>query len=63
MIWEVRGVYEVGGFRFDFRELKDTFGGNCLSFKWIGGLSMNWYKVIVVVSGEKGLEVSFEVVS
>ncbi|XP_001496150.3 uncharacterized protein KIAA1671 homolog isoform X2 [Equus caballus] len=63
LIWEARGAHEVGGSRPDFREPKDTFGGNCLSPKWTGGLSMNWHKATVVVSGEKGSEVSPEVAS
>lgn len=63
LIWEVRGMQEVSGPKPDFREPKDTFGGNCLSPKWTGGATGNWHKATVVVSDEKGLEMSPEVTS
>ncbi|XP_032954213.1 uncharacterized protein KIAA1671 homolog [Rhinolophus ferrumequinum] len=63
LIWEARGMQQVSGSKTDFREPKDTFGGNCLSPKWTGGVSGNWHKATVVVSDEKGLEVASEVTS
>ncbi|XP_019519501.1 PREDICTED: uncharacterized protein KIAA1671 homolog [Hipposideros armiger] len=63
LIWEARGTQEVSGPKPDFREPKDTFGGNCLSPKWTGGVTGNWHKATVVVSDEKGSEVSPEVTS
>ncbi|XP_027980495.1 uncharacterized protein KIAA1671 homolog [Eumetopias jubatus] len=61
VIWEARGTHEVSGPKPDFREPKDTFGGNCLSPKWTGGVTMNWHKVTVVASEEKGSEPGPEV--
>ncbi|KAM8818495.1 uncharacterized protein KIAA1671 homolog isoform 1-T7 [Rhynchonycteris naso] len=63
LIWEARGTKEVSGPNPDSREPKDTFGGNCLSPKWKGGVTGNWHKATVVVSDEKGSEVSPEVTS
>ncbi|XP_066226709.1 uncharacterized protein KIAA1671 homolog isoform X2 [Saccopteryx leptura] len=63
LIWEARGTQEVSGPNPDSREPKDTFGGNCLSPKWKGGVTGNWHKATVVVSDEQGSEVSPEVTS
>ncbi|XP_036908261.1 uncharacterized protein KIAA1671 homolog isoform X1 [Sturnira hondurensis] len=61
LIWEARGTQEVGGLHPDSREPKDTFRG--LSPKWKGGAAGNWHKATVVVSDEKGSEVSPDVAS
>ncbi|XP_039081289.1 uncharacterized protein KIAA1671 homolog isoform X1 [Hyaena hyaena] len=61
LIWEARGTHEAGEPRPDFREPKDTFGGNCLSPKWTGGVTLNWHKATMVASEEKGWELSPEV--
>ncbi|XP_060468872.2 uncharacterized protein KIAA1671 homolog isoform X1 [Panthera onca] len=58
LIWEAQGTHEVSEPRPDFREPKDTFGGNCLSPKWTGGTTLNWHKATVVASEEKGSELS-----
>ncbi|KAK2488707.1 hypothetical protein MC885_009609 [Smutsia gigantea] len=57
LIWEARRTHEVSGPKPDFRE----FGGNCPSPKWTSGVTMNWHKATVVVSEEKGSELSPEV--
>ncbi|XP_016064192.1 PREDICTED: uncharacterized protein KIAA1671 homolog [Miniopterus natalensis] len=56
LIWEARGTQEASGPNPDSREPKDTFGGNCLSPKWKGGVAGNWHKATLVVSDEKGSE-------
>ncbi|XP_058387645.1 uncharacterized protein KIAA1671 homolog isoform X2 [Diceros bicornis minor] len=63
LIWEARGTQEVSGPKPDFREPKDTFGGNSLSPKWTGGVTVNWHKATLVVTDEKGSAVSPEVAS
>ncbi|XP_029777962.1 uncharacterized protein KIAA1671 homolog [Suricata suricatta] len=61
LIWEARGTHEAGAPRPDFREPKDTLGGNCLSPKWTSGVTLNWHKATVVGSEDKGSELSPEV--
>ncbi|XP_053525599.1 uncharacterized protein KIAA1671 homolog isoform X2 [Artibeus jamaicensis] len=56
LIWEARGTQEVSGLHPDSREPKDVFRG--LSPKWKDGAAGNWHKATVVVSDEKGSEVS-----
>ncbi|XP_012918967.1 uncharacterized protein KIAA1671 homolog isoform X3 [Mustela putorius furo] len=63
LIWEARGTHDVSGLKPDFREPRDTFGGNCLSPKWTGGVTVNWHKATMVASEEKGSELSTEVKS
>ncbi|KAM9194307.1 uncharacterized protein KIAA1671 homolog isoform 1-T1 [Dugong dugon] len=58
LIWEARGTHEAMAPKPDFREPKDVFGRSCPSPKWTGGASVNWSKATVVVSEEKGLELS-----
>ncbi|XP_067556521.1 uncharacterized protein KIAA1671 homolog isoform X1 [Pseudorca crassidens] len=64
LIWEARGTREVSGPKPEFhRELKDTSGGNCLSPRWTGGVTINWQKAAVGVSEERGSEPSPEATS
>ncbi|KAI5758627.1 KIAA1671-like protein [Gulo gulo luscus] len=63
LIWEARGTHDVSGLKPDFREPRDTFGDNCLSPKWTGGVTVNWHKATMVASEEKGSELSPEVKS
>uniref|UniRef100_A0A8D1PPW1 Tankyrase 1-binding protein C-terminal domain-containing protein n=1 Tax=Sus scrofa TaxID=9823 RepID=A0A8D1PPW1_PIG len=56
LIWEARGMHEVSGTKPEFpREPKDTFGGNCLSPRWTGGVAVSWQKATAVFSEERSL--------
>ncbi|XP_028384859.1 uncharacterized protein KIAA1671 homolog isoform X1 [Phyllostomus discolor] len=61
LIWEARGTQEVSGLHPDSREPKDVFRGP--SPKWNGGAAGSWHKATVVVSDEKGSEVSPNVIA
>ncbi|XP_003419215.2 uncharacterized protein KIAA1671 homolog isoform X1 [Loxodonta africana] len=58
LIWEARGKHEAMAPKPDFREPKDVFGHNCPSPKWTGGALVNWNNATMVVSEEKGSELS-----
>ncbi|XP_045701041.1 uncharacterized protein KIAA1671 homolog isoform X2 [Phyllostomus hastatus] len=61
LIWEARGTQEVSGLHPDSREPKDAFRDP--PPRWKGGAAGSWHKATVVVSDEKGSEVSPDVTS